>query len=363
MNYNPQFKAEYKSSPNKHAVPIVLSVNSDNIVYKITPESPWATVPIAQIAGIHIYNESNVVINFGTFPYQSIVCKDAGFLKELKSQCKQYPVIARLFKSGKTTFIKLILAISALIITLLLLTYFYFIPWAVNKAATNFPLEYEKKLGKIMFEQVKTSEPFDSAKTRLLNSFFDSLHFENRIKIEILCVKQKEVNAYAIPGGYIVVYDEILNKMESKDELAGLLAHEYSHIILRHTLKNTFNSIGFSALLQIVLGSFDESVIGLIGNQAQQLRDLHYSRSLEKEADKKGFELLKLQHINPRGMINLFERLKSENTDNMPEIISTHPLPEERIKYIEELIKTDTYRVNDNKELDNLFVKLRDYDF
>jgi predicted Zn-dependent protease len=229
----------------------------------------------------------------------------------------------------------------------------------VNKAVENFPSDYEKKFGKVMFDQVKASEKWDSTQTKLLNDFFESLHFKSNYNIEILCVKKDEVNAYAMPGGFIVVYEGILKKMKSEEELAGLLAHEFSHIKLKHTLKSTFNNIGFSALLQLVFGGFDESLIGLLGNQTEQLRQLHYSRTLEQEADENGFNLMKEQSLDPNGMINLFERLKAESSNNVPSILSTHPLPNERISYIQKLINNDRYAVKKNNKLEIIFEQMK----
>jgi predicted Zn-dependent protease len=162
-----------------------------------------------------------------------------------------------------------------------------------------------------------------------------------------------------MPGGFIVVYEGILKKMKSEEELAGLLAHEFSHIKLKHTLKSTFNNIGFSALLQLVFGGFDESLIGLLGNQTEQLRQLHYSRTLEQEADENGFNLMKEQRLDPNGMINLFERLKAESSNNVPSILSTHPLPNERISYIQKLINNDRYAVKKNNKLEIIFEQMK----
>ena len=362
MNNSNQFLGEYKSAPNAAAATVNITVNATGIAYKPANYAQWTTIQITEMAGIHTFNESNVVINFGDYPYQSITCRDDQFLQQLKLQCHNYPIIANLFKNGKSTFIKLMLFIAAFIIGLALIIYFFLLPWMVDKAVENFPSDYEKKFGKVMFDQVKTAEKWDASQTKLLNNFFDSLHFKSNYNIEILCVKKEDVNAYALPGGYIVVYDGILKKMKYKEELAGLLAHEFSHIKLKHTLKSTFNSIGFSALLQIIFGGFDDAVIGLLGNQTEQLRQLHYSRSLEQEADENGFNLMKEQQLNPNGMINLFERLKAESTDMIPSILSTHPLPEQRIKYIQNLIHENKFKVKDNKSLEVIFEKLKDDD-
>jgi predicted Zn-dependent protease len=362
MNNSNQFLGEYKSAPNMAAEQIYITIKDSIIAYKTAKNTQWISIPMTEIAGMHTYNQSNVVINFGAYPFQSIICRDDQFLQELKIQCGDYPLVANLFKNSKATFMKLILVIASIFIGLLLLAYFFLLPWMVDKAVENFPSDYEKKFGEVMFDQVKTSEKWDAEQTKLLNNFFDSLHFKSQYNIEILYVKKDEVNAYALPGGYMVVYDGILKKMKSKEELAGLLAHEFSHIKLKHTLKSTFNSIGFSALLRIIFGGFDDSVIGLLGNQTEQLRQLQYSRTLEQEADENGFKLMKEQQLDPSGMINLFERLKAESSDMIPSILSTHPLPEERIKYIQNLIQENKYPAKNNQNLETIFTQLKGND-
>ncbi len=359
MNNSNQFLGEYKSSPNMSAEPVNITLSATNLAYKTPNNAQWISIPIGQIVGMHTFNTSNVVINFGEYPYQSLTCRDEQFLKELKIQCHDFPIVANLFKNSKSTFIKLMLVVGAIFIGLVLLAYFFLLPWMVNKAVENFPSDYEKKFGKVMFDQVKASEKWDSTQTKLLNDFFESLHFKSNYNIEILCVKKNEVNAYAMPGGFIVVYEGILKKMKSEEELAGLLAHEFSHIKLKHTLKSTFNSIGFATMLQIVFGGFDESIIGLLGSQTEQLRQLHYSRTLEQEADENGFNLMKEQSLDPNGMVNLFERLKAESSNNVPIILSTHPLPEVRINYIQDLISKNKFEVKNNKQLEVIFEKLK----
>ncbi len=359
MNNSNQFLGEYKSSPNMSAEPVNVTLSATNLAYKTSNNAQWISIPIGQIVGMHTFNTSNVVINFGEYPYQSLTCRDEQFLKELKIQCHDFPIVANLFKNSKSTFIKLMLVVGAIFIGLVLLAYFFLLPWMVNKAVENFPSDYEKKFGKVMFDQVKASEKWDSTQTKLLNDFFERLHFKSNYNIEILCVKKDEVNAYAMPGGFIVVYEGILKKMKSEEELAGLLAHEFSHIKLKHTLKSTFNNIGFSALPQLVFGGFDESLIGLLGNQTEQLRQLHYSRTLEQEADENGFNLMKEQSLDPNGMVYLFERLKAESSNNVPSILSTHPLPEVRINYIQDLISKNKFEVKNNKQLEVIFEKLK----
>ena len=359
MYNSTQFTAEYKFEPERRGMQALIALTADGFTFK-TAESPqWQFIKMTEIVGMHTYNKHNVVINFGAFPYQSLTCRDEQFLAALKENMTSYPMVANLFKDPKSTFVKLMVVLGGGIVGLILLAYFFLLPWMVKTATNNFPAEYEQKLGKIMFDQVKASEKSDSVKSKLLNDFFDSLHFEKEYKAEILCVSKKEVNAYAMPGGYIVVYDEIINKMNSSEELAGLLAHEYSHVTLKHTLKSIINKIGLTALLQIIFGGTDSAIIGVLSNQTSELGHLQYSRQLEKDADENGFKLMKKQQLNPRGMISLFERLNEVSDTNIPAILSTHPLPDERIKEIENLIQHDIYTPKKNLELDTIFTSLK----
>jgi len=358
MNNSNEFIGEYKSTPSASSEQVTIALNAKGITFKKQNDNNYATIAISEIVGIHTYNQYNVVINFGAYPYHSLVCKDERFLMAIKENFSDYSIIANLFKNSKSTFVMLMLVLASVFIGLLLLAYFFLLPWMVNKAVENFPKEYEVKFGKVMFDQVKAAEKIDIEKSKTLNAFFDSLHFRTNYEVQILCVNKNEVNAYAMPGGYIVVYDGILNKMKSQEELAGLLAHEYSHIHLKHTLKSTFNSLGFTVFIQIIVGGIDDSVIGLIENKTDQLRQLHYSRALEQQADENGFNLLKQKNIDPKGMINLFERLKSESDHIIPAILSTHPLPNERITYIQKMILENKFVVKKHPSLDNIFNQL-----
>lgn len=360
MNTHQTFSVEYKSSANALAAAANLSINENGFTLKIAQPLQTINFNFIEIAGIHRYNEKNVVVNFGAYPYQSFTCRDEAFLDFLKAHYKKEPLVAALFKNGKSTFVKYILILTSLIIGLIVLAYFFLLPFLVNKAVEHFPQEYEYKFGKAMFNQVQQSEKIDAYKTTLLNQLFDSLHFAGTNKVELLCVKKKEVNAYALPGGFIVVYDEIINKMQTSHELAGLLAHEYAHIKLKHTLKNAFNTVGFSLLVQIIFGGFDDSLLTMIGTQTEQLRELQYSRSLEKDADENGFTLMQKKQLDPNGMINLFERLNAESNVKIPSILSTHPLPEERINFIQKLIQENKYQVKNNNGLEVIFVQMKD---
>src|SRR5205823_5662759 len=134
-----------------------------------------------------------------------------------------------------------------------------------------------------------------------LNQFYKQLHYDVHYPVQITVVHSDEMNAFAIPGGHIVVYDAILETMKTPEELAALLAHEASHVALRHSLRNIFRSQARKMFLSLLMGN-QASIVSVVVNNADELKGLEYSRSLETEADNNGIQLMANSNINVQGM-------------------------------------------------------------
>ena len=146
----------------------------------------------------------------------------------------------------------------------------------------------------------------------------------------------KEVNAYALPGGIVVVNQGMFEEAGSAEELAGVLAHEVQHVERRHTLQQLIASAGWAAVLAVVLG--DVSAITAI--VIHQLGNLRNSRKLEAEADAEGMKALARAGIPLEGMPKLFRRLQKEQEKlggEGPALLSSHPATDERIADLEQL--------------------------
>jgi predicted Zn-dependent protease len=149
----------------------------------------------------------------------------------------------------------------------------------------------------------------------------------------------EEVNAYALPGGIVVVNKGMIEEVADAEELAGVLAHEVQHIEHRHTLQQMIASAGWAAMLAVVLG--DVSAITAI--VIHQLGNLRNSRKLEAEADTEGMKALARAGISLDGMARLFRRLQADEKKRGgegPALLSSHPATEERIADLEQLAKT-----------------------
>jgi beta-barrel assembly-enhancing protease len=194
-------------------------------------------------------------------------------------------------------------------------------------AALRLPPEMDAKLGRPTWEALRLSGQRceDPAAERYVAGLIEPLvealgptpfHFE------LMVVDDAEVNAFALPGGYLVVNSGLLSMAKSGEEVAGVLAHELSHVTERHSTRRLAGSLGVSVALGLALGLVD---VGAPAYTVAELAGLAYERGHESEADERGQALLKRAGISPLGMATFFERLGQ--APNLPELLSTHPDP------------------------------------
>ncbi|GAB4114582.1 MAG: hypothetical protein Kow00103_08500 [Candidatus Caldatribacteriota bacterium] len=154
-------------------------------------------------------------------------------------------------------------------------------------------------------------------------------------------VDLKGVNAFSFPGGYIYVTKDLLDYVQSDDELAGVLAHEIAHIIHNHALNQIINNTKYNLLTILAVLLTGESDVALLGRLTTITFLNQYSRENEEEADLTAIELLIKNGYNPVGFLTCLERLSSREILR-PEInwgiFQTHPKIEDRIVYIRDLL-------------------------
>lgn len=150
--------------------------------------------------------------------------------------------------------------------------------------------------------------------------------------IQVQAVRAPFANAMALPGGRILVTDDLISEARNPDELAGVLAHEVAHVQLRHVTEAMWRSVGVGMLLDLVVGGGSGA-----GQQAvllaAQASDMRYSRQAESDADRRGMELLEAQGLSSQGLPAFFQHLeKVERTEAGPvaEFLSSHPGAERR---------------------------------
>jgi predicted Zn-dependent protease len=198
----------------------------------------------------------------------------------------------------------------------------------------------------------------DTQKTKYLEQFASEIDLKNEKPLKFAVVKSNQINAFALPNGQIVVFSAILENMQSKEELAALLGHEASHVNCRHSIKMLCRNLAGYLLVSLLFSDVN-GIMAVLADNAQQLHSLSYSRSFEQEADEQGLDILMSNHLNPKGMITLFEQLEHESDFAMPEILSTHPLTDERKNNIQKIISQSHYEVKPNDKLNAIFSRLK----
>jgi Zn-dependent protease with chaperone function len=296
-------------------------------------------------------------LQHGNDPIQSIIIKDLAFIQRLNEFRKNNGQLGwyhRLLDLGMTSHILL----AIIIMVFIGLSYLYVIPWIAEKSVVLIPEYYDDKLGETFLEQNMLFSSVDTAKTKALNSFAKELKLNNTKKLHFKVVNSDIINAFALPDGTIVVFSGIINTMKDYEELMGLIGHETSHVNNRHGMKMLCRNLSGYLFVSAILGDAN-GIMATIGDNINSLQSLSFSREFERQADSDGFNLLIKNKINPQGMSNLFKRLQDSNFISIPEFLSSHPVTEERISTIDEMIKAKSFRYKENLRLKKLFLEIK----
>src|SRR5438034_7293662 len=165
-------------------------------------------------------------------------------------------------------------------------------------------------------------------------------HPEFRYSFRVVNVR--EINAFALPGGPMFVNRGMIESANSEGEVAGVMAHELSHVVLRHgtaqASKATKYEIG--TIAGAVLGAIIGGNLGNIVAQGTQFglgaAFLRFSREFERQADIEGSHIMAAAGYDPRDMANMFRTIESQGGSGGPEWLSDHPNPGNRYEYIVE---------------------------
>lgn len=245
------------------------------------------------------------------------------------------------------------LALVVLIPLMALLGLFLAKDWLVGKVAQQVPVEWEKKLGETMFQQLSAGQlveddeiqkDFDKISNRLIKGI-GSKRYEFKFHI----IKDDSLNAFALPGGTMAIHTGLLLKANSAEEVAGVMAHELAHVTERHGVSNLIEAAGLYLLVTALFGDAT-GLLAVVANNAPALLQMKFSRDHEREADIRGFEFLLAAKINPKGMVTFFEKMhihqEEKGANKIPDFLSTHPATKERIHNLEQLAGNSSNRRN-----------------
>ena len=234
-------------------------------------------------------------------------------------------------------------------LTALMLAY-YALAALAGLATLLIPYSVDEEIGEFARDQMGVEElggpiieapEAEQAVAKIIEALKPHIALEDAT-FEVRIVRSDLVNAFALPGGYITVFTGLIEKSGSYEELAAVLAHEISHVTLRHGTTRIVESLGVVIVLQMVFGD-----VGGLAGFAEELFTMAaingYSRGHESEADEEGVRMMHEAGIDPSGAARFFQTLKDsesggELTGSM-NWVSTHPEHGERIESIEEHIE------------------------
>ena len=155
-------------------------------------------------------------------------------------------------------------------------------------------------------------------------------------------VNVKEINAFVLPGGPIYVNVGTLQAADDEGQLAGVIAHEISHVVLRHSTQQASQASLVQVPLAILGASVGRSATGQLAalgaNIGAQGLLLKYSRTAETEADLLGSQIMYDADYNPYSMVEFFTKLESQGGPGVPQFLSDHPNPGNRVENVRQAI-------------------------
>lgn len=302
---------------------------------------------------------STLRITFGEHPRKVLIVRDVDFIKRFVQRMQRagrrgvYDRTLSLARQGPLLFLLgLVFSVVA--------GYVWVLPFAAERSALLLPTEVDRQLGQLTAPDVMLDLWEDSARSATLQQFGDRLALGRRFELRYHVVHNEQVNAFAMPGGHIVVFSGILERMDTPGQLAALLAHEATHVEERHSMRMLMRQGASYLFLSLLLGDVN-AVVALLAENADNLRNLTYSRTLETDADQLGMERMAEAGVHPEGMVQLLELLQREAADVPEELafLSSHPLTEQRIAKAREQAFTMEVLGRNDPELDRLFQALR----
>jgi beta-barrel assembly-enhancing protease len=212
--------------------------------------------------------------------------------------------------------------------------------------ACSISQQQEVQMGQEYAQQINAQLPIiqDPEVNRYINVLGDSmarLTSRRDLDWQFFVVDAKEVNAFAVPGGFIYVNRGLIERADQMDELAGVLGHEIGHVLRRHTVKQMEKAQGANVgvtLACILTSICNSQVAGAAINVAGGALFARFSRQDEAEADQEGFDNTVRAGISPTGMVTMFRKLLEERKARPGAVDSwflTHPLEEDRITAVQ----------------------------
>jgi predicted Zn-dependent protease len=263
---------------------------------------------------------------------EALLVSDAAFLSALREAAPEtrfHDPARRRFRVG------LILVAGLAAIAVGGALYLFALPAVASMAAQHVPIQWEHRLGDAIVQHLapESARCTDAARQARIDAIAAAVlkSVQTGYTFRIAVADSSTINAVAAPGGAIVVFRGLLDRTESAEELAGVLAHEFQHVLHRHATRMIFQHASAGILMAAVVGDVS-AVVGFGLEGARMLGELSMSRQAEAQADRDGMQMLHDAGIDTAGMVTFFEKLAALSGDpGRGRYLRSHPAPQERL--------------------------------
>lgn len=219
-----------------------------------------------------------------------------------------------------------------------------------GKGVNFYSLEREMALGRQMAQEVEREARivYDGTITEYVNRMGQNLvrNSDARVPFVIKVIDSDEVNAFALPGGFMFVNTGLVLKAENEAELAGVMAHEIAHVAARHGTKQATRGqlINYGSIPLVFLGGWAGYAIRQAAAIAVPMGFLKFSRGMETEADRLGLQYSYKSGYDPTAFVDFFEKIQSlekSKPGTIAKVFSTHPMTNDRIQHAQKEIQNE----------------------
>ena len=270
-----------------------------------------------------------------------LTIEDAGVLAGLEALCPDLRAARRIRRRGALRIAAWTLAAGLSVGALIE----YVIPLFAARFAAAVPIDVEERIGANLSEQlVRLLSAADGDRpaacaapdgVRALQRLVDRLAGKAGLggpAITVRVVDSPVVNAFALPGGRVLLLRGMIDFADDAEQLAGVVAHEIGHVVHRHPSELMFKAATVSALVGLVVGDIAGGTV--VAALAQRIVTGGYGREAEREADRFALALLERAGIDPGGLARLFAKLAAREAESAEtlQFLSTHPPTRQRAR-------------------------------
>lgn len=300
----------------------------------------WPVAELRQTQGR--FAGERLRIEFGSEPVEAVVVDQRGLAEALRIAS---PGANPTLRGHSKAAYAVAGSLAGLIVIAAL--YVWGVPVMAERLASRVPLEWEMNIGRSAVARLAPSHRIcrNAESLAALRPMLDRLFAaapRSPYEFNVAVLRDPSVNAFAAPGGFIVVTNGLLGATRAPEELAGVLAHEIQHVTRRHVTRAIIREMPLRLAVSAVLGgSGGEAAAGVVGT----LGALSYRRSDEIEADVEAMRLLQRAQVDPDGMIAFMRTLEARHrsTPRLVSYLSSHPHTADRVAAISAVAARSTY--------------------